>query len=87
METKRRPLSRRIFTDRLLPWSQPWERTDLMEILARRKAKGSTESPVSEEETQIASLRNELRVLRKTLLEQAEAIKKLGETRAGSGLR
>ena len=65
----------------------PDEWTDLMEILARRKAKGSTESPVSEEETQIASLRNELRVLRKTLLEQAEAIKKLGETRAGSGLR
>jgi hypothetical protein len=65
----------------------PSEWTELMEILASRKAKSSREPAVGEEETELASIRNTVRELQKTVLDQAEAIKKLGETRASNGLR
>lgn len=64
----------------------PTEWTELMEILASRKAAGSKEPAVNQQETELVSLKNTVRDLQKTVLEQAEAITKLGQTRASNGL-
>ncbi len=65
----------------------PTEWTELMEVLADRKAVGSSEAVVKEEETKLVSLENTVRELQRTVKEQAEAIQKLMESYTGNGHR
>ncbi|MDD5320321.1 MAG: hypothetical protein PHD43_06850 [Methylococcales bacterium] len=62
----------------------PSEWTELMEVLAARKAAGSEEAAVSEQEIELKSLRNAVMKLQETMQEQATLIDKLVESHSNN---